>query len=287
MSGEPFKTLGLCFSANHLYYAVHNPEHEAHIEHIGCYDLNFNVARAIRTQSDDFFPAIYEMLGRLKRDHQFRQMRMCTVPDHECWTTLPKLVYDEPDEREAHLRILMNGVNRQALETVWYDLSNRDFKFLVIRNKMIMDGFQRLTEHAHTADFVSDHEIGQSWINHAQQNGSFMMIHSVPGMISVSAYMLGKLRGATYLQYDEPEDLPYLWLMNARNLSWMNGFYDQTYVYGTQVKQISQTLKAVWDHHTEINTFNSLEDMQVSADEQTYSFSLESAFPAILLSLNS
>jgi hypothetical protein len=286
MSGELFKTLGLCFSANHLYYAVHNPEQSARLEHVGCYDLNFNVARAIRTQSDDYFPAIYEMLGRLKRDHQFRHMRMCTVPDHECWTTLPKLVYDEPDEREAHLRILMNGVNRQSLETVWYDLSNRDFKFLVIRNKMIMDGFQRLTEHAHTADFVSDHEIGQSWIQHAQHNGSFMMIHSVPGMISVSAYMLGKLRGATYLQYEEPEDLPYLWLMNARNLSWMNGFYDQTYVFGTQVKQISQTLKGVWDHHTDINTFETLENMQVGADEKTYSFSLESAFPAILLSLN-
>lgn len=282
-----FKSLGLCFSANYLYFAVYNPETPDIIEHIGNYDMNFNVARAIRTQSDDTFPAIYELIGRLKREHHFRQMRICTVSDHECWTTLPKLVHDEPDEREAHLRILMNGVNRQSLETVWHELSNRDFKFLVVRNKLIMDGFQRLTEHAHMADFVSDPEIGDAWIRHANEKGSFMMIHSVPGMISVSAYMLGKLRGATYIQYDDVEDLSYLWLYNARHLTWMSGFYDNTYVFGTQTKQIIQTLKSVWDHHTEVTRFDTLSSMNISAKEETYSFSLEAAFPAILLARTS
>lgn len=279
-------TLGLCCSSNQLFYAISSNEAPDALTHIGCFDFNFNVARAIRTQDVESFPAIYDLLGRLKKQYGFRKIRMLTLSDHECWTTLPKLVYDEADEREDHLKIIMKGLNRHSIEPTWFDLSNMEFKFLSVRNKEVMSGFERLSDHAHQIEFCSAFELGHYWIDHKKEKNSFMMIYAVPGMISVFAYILGKLRGATYIKFEEIEDIGYLWPYNAGNLNWMKGFYDQVYLLGSHVDELSQILKTTWENHTPLMRFDTLETMQVTAKEQTYSFSLEAAFPAILLALN-
>ncbi|HKJ30388.1 MAG TPA: hypothetical protein VKA34_01115, partial [Balneolales bacterium] len=165
--------LGICFSDKQLYFAINDIETPGRLKRIGCFDFNFNVARAVRTQQPDTFDGIYDLLGRLKDEYEFQQMRILTIPDTECWTTLPKLVYDKSDEREAYLKILMNGVNRQVLEPSWFELSNQDYKFLVVRNKKTLAGYQRLTEYAPSADFCSDFEVGSRWVTHSDARGSF------------------------------------------------------------------------------------------------------------------
>ena len=278
--------LGLCFSSRQLYYAVKNGKTPNRVDHIGCFDFSFNVAKSIRTQDAASFPAIYDLIGRLKKEYGFSRMQISTVPDHECWTTLPKLVYDTPEEREAHLAIIMKGIPRANQIVNWYDLSNREFKFASIRNSITMNGYQRLSEHVHEANYISSFELGESLIKHQSLSGSILMIQSYAGLISVSAYLLGKLRGATYIQYDDPEDLPYLWLYFANNLKWMNGLYENVYIFGVDVETISTILRPNMDPSAHIHRFDTLESMSVTAAEETYSFSLESAFPSILLSVS-
>lgn len=277
--------LGLCFSSRQLYYAVKSAQAPNRVQHIGCFDFSFNVAKSIRTQDSETFPAVYDLVGRLKKEFGFKRMHVATIPDHECWTTLPKLVFDNSEEREAHLAIIMKGISRSSLALNWFDLSNREFKLASIRNAQTMSGYERLTEHVHEANFFSSFELGDSWQRHQNMTGSFMMVHAYPGLISVSAYLLGKLRGATYIQFDDPEDLPYLWLYFANNLKWMNGLYENVYVFGNDVENISTIIRPNMDPSAHIHRFDSLISIGVQATEETYGFSLEAAFPAILLAL--
>lgn len=285
MSGRD-PNLGICFSGKQLYFAINDVETPNRLTRIGCFDFNFNVAKTIRTQNKEHFQGIYDLIGRLKKQFPFGQIRMLTTPDHECWTSVPKLVYDQSDEREAHLKVIMKGLERQNIEPIWYELSNRDYKFLNIRNKRIMSGYERLSEHAPSADFCSDFEIGSRWVKHSNAKGSFLTLASYPGLLSISSYMLGKLRSATYLQFEDFEDLPYLWLHFSQNLKWMNGLYDEILVYGVKTYKIIETLGPVLNESPNIRKMDSLESMIVEAEESTYSFSLESAFPAIMLALN-
>lgn len=279
--------LGICFSDKQLYFAIDDEETPGRLQRIGCFDFNFNVDRAIRTQQKDNFEGVYNLIERLKEDFDFSQIRMLTVPDTECWTVLPKLVYDQPDEREAYLKLLMKGVNRELLIPSWFELSNRDYKFLVIRNKQILDGYQQLTEHASYADFCSDFEIGSQWIKHTNAGGSFLTISCFPKHLSISSFILGKLRAAAFIHFDEIGDLPYLWLYNAKNLKWLEGLYDEIIVYGVNTNEIINELRTVWDPSSTIKKMDNLDLMRVSADETTYGFNLDSAFPAIMLALES
>jgi hypothetical protein len=277
--------LGICFSDKQLYFAIEDNKTPMRLKRIGCFDFNFNVANAIQTQQKDYFKGVYDLIGRLRKDYDFQQIRMLTIPDTECWSTLPKLVYDQPDERESYLKILMKGVNRQSLEPLWFELSNRDYKFLVIRNRTTISGYQRLTEHAPSADFCSDFEIGERWVKHSKAKGSFLTVSCYPGMLSISAYLLGKLRAATFIHFDDFVDISYLWMHYAKNLKWLNGLYEDILVYGVNTHQVINELKSIWENSANIIKLDTLEKMQVSADETIYSFNLESAFPAIMLAL--
>lgn len=285
MSGRD-PNLGICFSGKQLYFAINDTETPNRLTRIGCFDFNFNVAKTIRTQDKEHFSGIYDLIGRLKKQFPFQQIKMLTTPDHECWTSVPKLVYDQSDEREAHLKVIMKGIERQNIEPIWYELSNRDYKFLNIRNKPTMAGYERLSEHAQTADFCSDFEIGAKWVKHSGAKGSFLTLACYPGLLSVSSYMLGKLRAATYLQFEDFGDLPYLWLHFSQNLKWMNGLYDEILAYGVKSYKVIDALTSVWNEPPNIRKMDTLETMLVEADETTYSFSLESAFPAIMLALD-
>src|SRR5699024_9562163 len=128
------------------------------------------------------------------------------------WTSVPKIVYDDADEREKHISILMSGVNRKSIQPTWYNLSNQDYKFLLLRNESSLQGIKTLAAGTPTADLISDFEIGARWVQHANPGGSFMTICCFNNCISVASFILGKLRGAVFINFDDIEDLPYLWL---------------------------------------------------------------------------
>lgn len=277
--------LGLCFFGNQLFYAVNDNQDPKKLARIGCFDFNFQVTQAIIEGDDEHFPGIQQTIAQLKEQYNVGQVRILSLPYKECWTTVPKLVYDNPDEREAHINILMSAVERKKVHPTWYELSNQDYKFLMLRNEEELRGLKKMIPSVSSTDLISEFELGDRWVQHTEAGGSFMTICCFNGCISVCSYILGKMRGATYIKYDDIEDLPYLWLQQAQQLNWMKGLHEEFHVYGEDAYKVIEILEPFWDDAGKVIKMDTLQKIQVEADEQTYSFNLEKAYPAILLAL--
>ncbi len=285
MSGSTFN-LGVCFFADHLYYAVNDSQNSKHLFRIGSFDFNFDVNTAITTQQHEHFPLIKTAFDRLFEEHNIQSVRVLTHPGEECWTALPKVVYDNADEREDHLSILMKGINREDVEVTWHPSSKTSFKFLCLRRKGVMQGFNDLTKQIATTEFASDFEIAQKWSTYHKPGGSFMMIGCHKNVITITSFLLGKFRAATYIHFDQVSDTPYHWLQHAAHISWMNGLHENIYLFGHHTHETEQALQSFWDASSKITHLNTLQQIGVEAEEETYGFDLSAAFPAILLSLS-
>ncbi len=283
---ETTSNLGVCFFADRLFYAINDPQNSKHLFHIGSYDFNFDVNEAITSRNSDYFPHIQKTVDQLLKEFEVKSFRALTHPADECWTTLPKVVFDNSDEREDHLSILMKGVEREDIEPTWHALSKKEFKFLCLRRRAVMQGFDDLTSKIAITEFASDFEIAQKWSQFAKPGGSFMMLGCHKNVLTVSSYLLGKFRAATFFQFDQPADIPYHWLQNATHSGWMTGLHENIYLFGHHTHEAEQNLRSFLDPASQITHFNSLEVMGVQADEETYGFDLTAAFPAILLSLD-
>lgn len=283
---ESHPSLGLCFFGNQLFYAVNDLSEQNKLARIGCFDFNFDVTETLLGNSEQHFRGIQETVRQVKEEYNIQHLRILSFPTQECWTAVPKIVYDDSDEREKHINILMSGIDRKNIHPTWYDLSNQDYKFLLLRNDDSFQGLQKLVSDTSTTDLISDFEIGSRWIQHASPGGSFMTICCFHNCISVSSFILGKLRGATYISYDEIQDLPYLWLQHSQQLSWMKGLHEKVYVYGMEAFRVIEILQPFWDDAGTVTKMDSLDKIQIDADEKTYGFNLENAFPAIMLALN-
>lgn len=278
--------LGICYADNYLFYSVNSPGQDGFLKHIGSFEFNFNVKNAIISGDDYGFPALKTALSNLREFHNCESVKILAPATEECWTVVPRSVYEDASERESHISLLMHGTDRSDIEATWHPLSNVDYKLLLLRNSPSMQGFNQLLGSFSTAEYVSEFEVGADWQTHSNTSGSFLMINCLSSYISISSFLLGKLRACTYLRYDNPADLPYLWTLYSGNLAWMNGIHEKIYVYGHQSHIISEILTPYWDDSGTIHVMNSLQEMGVNAREKTYGFPLESAFPAIMMSLN-
>lgn len=279
-------SLGLCFFGSQLFYAVNEPNAPNSLARIGSFDFNTDTTKMLMGQSLAHFRGINQTISQLKEEYGIRHLRIHSFPKQECWTTVPKIVYDNADERERYISILMRETDRSEIHPTWYNLSNQDYKFLLLRTDRYQSNLQKLSTSTSSTDLISDFEIGSRWTQHANPGGSFMTIGCFENCISISSFILGKLRGATYLTFQEPENLPYFWLQSSKELGWMNGLHEQIYVYGINTFQIIDLLKSFWDDSGTVTKMNTLEQMQIEAEETTYGFALEKAFPAIMLALN-
>ncbi|WP_185958172.1 hypothetical protein [Fodinibius sediminis] len=237
-------------------------------------------------ESGQHFRGIRQTVAQLKQEYNIRQLRIHSFPTQECWTTVPKIVYDNADEREHYIKILMSGTDRSQIQATWYNLSNQKYKFLLLRDKTYQKDLHQLASDTATADLISDFEIGSRWIQHANPGGSFMTIGCFKDCISITSFILGKLRGATYIKFDDLQDLPYFWLQYTKELAWMRGLHEKIYVYGMEAFRIIDILEPFWDDSGVVTKMDSLEKIQIQADEATYGFSLEKAFPAMMLALD-
>lgn len=278
--------LGVSYADNQLYFSVNAPGRRAHLKHIGCIDFNFDVQQAIITGDEVGFPALKTSLEKLKETHNCSSVKILSPATEECWTIVPRSVYEDPSEREAHISLLMHGTDRSNVETTWIPVSNVDYKLLLLRNQESMQGFNHLLGAFADSEYVAEFEIGADWQSHSKANGSFMKVFCQKNYISAASFILGKLRGCTFIRYDNRSDLPYLWKLYAGKLPWMNGLHDKIYVYGQHSRPVIEVLESYWNDSGEIELMNSLKLMGVQADENTYGFKLESAYPAIMMSLN-
>ncbi|MDR9364723.1 MAG: hypothetical protein RI575_05270 [Balneolaceae bacterium] len=278
--------LGVCYTDNHLFYSVNTPGQVSHLARIGSIDFSFDIEETIITGNPSGFPAFKSSIEELREEFQCKTAKILAPAPEECWTVVPRAVYEDASEREAHIKLLMQGTERQNIQVIWHTLSNPDYRLLLLRDTQILRGFNYLLESFRTVDIVTDFEIALDWQLHTNSSESFLMIHCQKNYISITSFILGKLRGCTNIEYDEFADLPYLWNLYEGNLSWMNGIHDKTYLYGYFSSQVSDRLQSYWYNHGETINMNTLPEMGVDADEKTYGFRLEAAFPAILMSLN-
>lgn len=278
--------LGLSFFDHQLFYAVYDPEQPTHLTRIGAVDFNFDVAEITLSNNQDYVPGLRNTVLDLKNRYNVAHVRVLMDPSMECWTVLPKLVYDDAVEREAHINILMNGRSRKEVHPAWHDLSKDNFKLMRLRTDTTLRGIQVITADIANVDFVSAFEIGEDWIRHTRPGGSFLTVGCFHNCISVSSFILGKLRGATYITFDDPDDLPYLWLQKANELSWMQGLHEQIQVYGREAYHFIEILQPFWDDSGTVTKMDTLKKMHVTAEEDTYGFDLERAYPAIMLALD-
>ena len=278
--------LGVCYTDNHLFYSVNTPGQDAHLSRIGSIDFSFDIEDTILTGNSSGFPALRNSIEEIKEEFDCNSAKILAPATEECWTIVPRPVYEDPSEREAHIQLLMHGSSRREVQAIWHPVSNSDYRLLLLRNNSSLHGFDYLLNSFGSIDIVTDFEIALDWQRHKQSNDSFLMIHCQKNYLSITSFILGKLRGCTYIEYDEIRDLPYLWNLYEGNLSWLNGIHDKTYLYGFYSSQITDILQSFLYHHGDIITMNSLREMNVEAEEKTYGFRLESAFPAILMSLD-
>ncbi len=278
-------SLGLCFFGNQLFYAAQRRDRYPELSRIGAIDFNFDVPAALINNDQSHMAGLQSSISSLSEQFQVDQLRLLLPPNAECWAMLPKLACDDADEREDYINILMNGMERKQIAPSWHSLSKDNFKLLRLRTESTLKGFQSLSSGYNGVEFSSAFEIGSKWVEHVNPGGSFLTIGAFGNCISVSSYILGKLRGATFIEFDHPDDLPYLWLQQAQNLPWLQGLHEQIQVFGQNAYHIIEILQPFWDDAGTITKMDSLEKMQVQADEKTYGFDLELAFPAIMLAL--
>ncbi len=285
MNDLPPVNLGLCFSERQLYYALNGATGDFSIQRIGKIDFNFDVNTAIISRDPENYPGITDSIDKLVKEFQVTNLRCMNPAIQECWSTLPKTIYDQPTEREAYLKILMHGVSRQALEPFWFELNNRDFRFLTVRNKLTVEGYRQLGDACPFSDVCSEFELGINWIAKSRVKETFKLVGCYRDYISIASFQMGKLRAATYIKFRYIDDLPYLWLQQAENLPWLNGLHDMVYFYGPNTVPVTDMINSFLDNTVPNVRLETLAEMFVSAPEDTYGFSLEEAFPAIVLAL--
>jgi hypothetical protein len=282
MSGSTI-CLAVNFFERRLFYAVSELTDRRNVVRLGSHEYSFSIADAFRMNDARKLDGIYSVVRNLKTEYDPRMLYVTTFPVHECWSILPKLAQDQPEEREAYLGILMRGVKRQHVETTWHDLSNRDYRMLALRDKRIMAGFERFGEIVSATDFISDFEVGTKWSANPSSGGSYLTICAHAGYLSVSSYVLGKLRGTTGIRFDAYDDLPYLWALNSQHLRWMKGIHEQVLIYGHRSAMVCDILRSHLDSSSDVILMDSLTSMGTSALEETYNFDLSQAFPAVML----
>ena len=282
MSGSS-TCLAINFYERRLFYAVSDASERRKIVRLGSNEYSFSIADAFRAAENRKLDGVYSVIKGLKAEYDPKLLLVTTFPFHECWSILPKLVQDQSDERESYLGILMRGVNRQHVDTTWHDLSNRDYRLLALRDRRIMGSFERFGEIVPATDFVSDFEVGTKWTSNPTSGGSYLTICAHAGYLSISSYLLGKLRGTTGIRFDSYEDLSYLWALNAQHLRWMKGIHEQVLFYGYRSASVCDILRSLLDPASDVVVMDSLAAMGVSANEETYNFDLSQAFPSVML----
>jgi len=284
MSGSTTR-LAVNFFEHRLFYAAYTSGAGSFLSRVGSHDFSFSIADAFRAGDQRQLDGIYSVLKNLQKEHKASSVQVATFPFQESWSSLPKLVHDQSDEREAYLNILMKGVQRQHIDVEWHDLSNRDYKFLVLRDRRIMASFEKMGEIVPSTAFNSEFEALSKWHQHHTTAGSYLAIGCHAGSLSVSSFLLGKLRGASIIRFETYDDIPYLWAMTSRHLKWMLGLHEQILFYGFRSAVVSELLLNRLDRSADIQVMDSLEKMGVNADEKTYNFDVSQAFPSILMAL--
>lgn len=278
--------LGLCFNGRFIYYALSDPGLPGFLQHIGSAELHSDAAKSIRQDDNVFFETAKALIATLKKKYSPKSVRVLTAPTNECWSTIPRAVYKENTELNQFVKILIPESERAELELNAHPMSSREQMMLCIRKNKITERYNALTTISRKHEMLADFQVGHEWNRLTGINGSYLVIGCYPTVLTVSSYLLGKLRATTFFSFKDIRNLPYFWRQASRHLRWINGYHEQIYIYGYRTRTVKEQLVSLWDRHAEVVVMNSLSKMHTGAPEETYGFDLAEAFPAILLALD-
>ncbi|MDI6400483.1 hypothetical protein QLX67_00615 [Balneolaceae bacterium ANBcel3] len=275
--------LGINLDANKLFYAVSTPDTQGVLSRIGSVDFSFDLIDSLTYRDPERLSGISNTVQKIIREHGVKQVHFLTPPGFECWSILPRSVFDIEDERRAHLNVLTQGTRFERAAAKWHELSNRDFRLLSLSREEQREALHSMADKSCKTRLFSEFEVSKAWLNHIGTNGSYLVISACSRVVTVTSFLLGKLRAATFIKLEDIHDLPYLWLQYASHLPWMKGFHDNIWLYGSQSDRIMESLKPYIDPGSEIAAIDRLETMNMNCSENTFSFSLERAFASIIL----
>lgn len=278
--------LGLNFAGRDLLYAVSAGGKVTSLHHIGRIVLNVDATQALSRPGSDAMRVVIAAVRELVIRFEIKRIRLIIPAELETWATVPKLVYDHPDERDAHVSILHHGIERSELVATWHELSNRDYKLLGIRTKSLLSGYREVGELASEYDLCSEFEAGMEWISTQANPGGVLMIGCHEQVLTVSSFTLGNLRATTWFRFEDPTDLRYLWPHTASSAHWMSGVHERILLYGAKAWQCADLLRAFHEASIPFHRLDSLSQIGIAAEEETYGFGLDEAFPAIMMAIN-
>src|SRR5690625_8005543 len=105
--------------------------------------------------------------------------------EHECWTVVPRAVYEDSSERETHIVILMHDSDRSNIEISWHQLANTDNKLLLLRDTTVTPGQSALSNELVNIQFPSYFVIAHEWHVHFKNKFTFFMVHFQYHIITV------------------------------------------------------------------------------------------------------
>lgn len=277
--------LSINFDDNRLYYALSRPTLSNVVERIGRIDFSFDLIHSFTERGSSTKKSLSETIEKFIHEEKVTEIVLLVPPAFECWSMMPKTVFNDEKERAAQISILSKGFNQDKTYYVTHEVSNRDFTMISLRRQHLSDEMQNLVNGGADIGLCSDFELGKYWASKHAPGGSFLMVSVYNGLVALSSYIFGKLRGATYFRYDDLQDIPYLWLQYASHLNWIQGLHDQIFVFGKNAPNINEMMEGIWVDSSEIVLLDSLEKMKAESHEKAFSFPLEVAFPSILLSV--
>ena len=228
---KKISNLGVCFFSGRMLYSVAEKGAKNIVQQLGSYEFSFDISEALNKPTSDAGIQLKAIFTDLEKEFHLESIRLLTEPTQECWTALPKVVYDDSIEREQHIAILMKGVPRENIEVTWHAVSKTLFKFLCLRRAQLIKNYQSFSDQVAINECCSDFEIGGMWSIHHRPGGSFLLIGCHAQSISISSYILGSFRAATYIRFDDPQDISYLWLQHAEHSPWMRGLHELSLIH--------------------------------------------------------
>ena len=119
--------LGVCFFSGRMLYSVAEKGSNDTVQQLGSYEFSFDIAEALNEPASEAGKQLKAVFSDLEKEFRLESIRLLTEPAQECWTALPKVVYDDSVEREQHIAILMKGVPREDIEVTWHAVSKTRF----------------------------------------------------------------------------------------------------------------------------------------------------------------
>lgn len=278
--------LGLSCSASQLFYSIAPAGSKQQIHFIGKVDFTESLDGPFRGLPGYTFESLFAFFKKICGSYSIGSLRLVSSPQYECWTCLNKLAFDEPKEREAYISALWPQHSRTQIAASWFELSNRDYRLLALRDVGEHRGIKHLAVDIPQAELLYDFEISLKWVSRFRGKGSFLLLRFYPGCLSVSSIILGQLRGVTVFTYDNLEDLTYEWLNRSRHLSWMNGIHDEVIYFGYEAQEQFAALNGYVEQNNHVQWLHKVADLAIEVEEQTYGFDFSRAIPAILASLD-